>query len=85
MLETVQVMWNCGVPSYQCMSFIEAKLQELYMQSETLAQFLMATEFCKLDDLTRALDVSANDIQLLLSVAATHTPQVTQKYGLSFG
>lgn len=84
MLETVQAMWSCGLPSYQCMSFIEAKLQELYMQSEVLAKFLLATEFCKLDDLTKALDVSANDIQLLLSVASTHSPQVTRKYGLSF-
>lgn len=83
MLETVQAMWNMGLPAYHCMAFIESKLQEFYLLSESLATFLMATEFCSLEDLTKVLDVSANDIQLLLSVASTHS-QVARKCGLSF-
>lgn len=84
MLETVQAMWNTGLPAYQCMAFIESKLQELYLLSESLATFLLSTEFCSLDDLTKVLDVSANDVPMLLSVASTHSPQVTRKCGLSF-
>lgn len=84
MLETVHAMWIAGTSAYQCMSFMESKLKEMYLQSETLAAFLLATEFCSLNSVTSALNLSANDIPLLLSVASIHSPQVTKKYGLSF-
>lgn len=85
MLETVQAMWTSGIPAYQCMSFMESKLQELYLQSETLAAFLLATNFCTLDTITSALNLSENDVPLLLSVASIHTPQLTKKYDVSYG
>lgn len=84
MLETVHAMWLAGTSAYQCMSFMESKLQEMYLQSETLAAFLLATEFCSLNTVTTALNLSANDVPLLLSVASIHSPQVTKKYGISF-
>lgn len=84
MLETVQAMWSAGTSAYQCMSFMELKLQEMYLQSETLAAFLLATEFCSLNTVTSALNLSPNDVPLLLSVASVHSPQVTKKYGISF-
>lgn len=66
------------------MSYMESKLQEMYFQSETLAAFLLATEFCSLNTLTTALNLTANDVPLLFSVASVHSPQVTKKYGVSF-
>lgn len=66
------------------MSYIESKLQEMYLQSEALAAFLLATDFCSMNTITSALNLSANDVPLLLSVASIHTPQVTKKYGISF-
>lgn len=84
MLETVHAMWLAGTSAYQCMSFLESKLKEIYLQSETLAAFLLATEFCSLNTVTTALNLSANDVPLLLSVASIHSPQVTKKYGISF-
>lgn len=83
LLETVQTMWTAGASPFQCMSFIEAKLQEIYLQSEALASFLLATEFCSLNLLTQALELTDNDIPLLLAVASIHSPQVTKKYGIS--
>ncbi|GAB0096193.1 folliculin-interacting protein 2 [Sergentomyia squamirostris] len=83
MLETVQAMWRAGASPYQCMSFMESKLQEMYMQSETLAAFLLATEFCSLKSVTRALNLSEDDMPLLMSVATVHTPQVAKKCGVS--
>lgn len=83
LLETVQSMWISGATAFQCMSLIESKLQEIYLQSETLAEFLLATEFCSLNMLTTALELTDNDIPLLLAVAAIHSPQVTKKYGVS--
>jgi hypothetical protein len=84
MLETIQIMWNSGMNAYQCMSFMESKLKEMYLQSETLAAFLLETEFCTINTLRKTLDLSANDIPLLLSIASIHSPQVTKKYGISF-
>lgn len=84
LLESVQAMWTAGMTAFQCLSFIESKLREIYLQSETLAAFLMETEFCTLNTLTTVLDLSVNDIPLLLNIASIHSPKVTKKYGVSF-
>lgn len=84
MLESIQAMFNSGVSEFQCLSFIESKLREMYLHSETLSSFLLETEFCSLNALTKALNFSANDIPLLMSIASIHSPQITKKYGISF-
>ncbi|XP_030570836.1 uncharacterized protein LOC115769935 [Drosophila novamexicana] len=84
MLETVQAMHAGGIPAYDCLSFLEAKLQEIYMQSETLAAFLLETDPCRLGDITTPLQLSENDVPLLLSIAYIHTPKISRKCGISF-
>lgn len=84
MLESVNDMWMAGISASECLTFIEIKLQEVYLHSETLAAFLLATEFCSLNTLTTALDLAANDVPLLLSIAFVHSPNLSQKYGISF-
>jgi folliculin-interacting protein 2 len=84
MLECFQAMASSGATEFQCLSFIESKLREIYLQSETLAAFLMDTEFCTLNMLTTTLNLSVNDIPLLLSIASIHSPQVCKRYGISF-
>lgn len=63
---------------------IEQRLQEFLIRSKALAHLLLATEFCTMELLTTALQLEVNDIPLLLAVASTHSPEVTEKYGLSF-
>lgn len=84
MLESVQAMFNAGLNEFQCLSFIESKLREIYLHSETLASFLLETEFCSLNTLTTALGLSVNDIPLLMSIASIHSPMITKKYGITF-
>ncbi|KAL9909834.1 folliculin-interacting protein 1 isoform 1-T5 [Glossina fuscipes fuscipes] len=84
MLETVQTMNTVGISPYECLSFIEFKLQEIYLHSETLAAFLLETDFCSLNAVTTALNLSENDVPLLLSIASIHTPQISKKCGISF-
>ncbi|XP_055608027.1 uncharacterized protein LOC129755517 isoform X2 [Uranotaenia lowii] len=84
MLETVHAMWSSGLSAFQCMAFIESKLREFYLQSETIASFLLATDFCTIGSITSALDITANDMPLLLSVASIHAPEVTKRYGIQF-
>ncbi|XP_001352823.5 uncharacterized protein [Drosophila pseudoobscura] len=84
MLETVQAMHAGGIPAYECLSFLESKLQEIYLQSETLAAFLLETDPCRLSDITTPLQLSENDVPLLLSIAYIHTPKISRKCGISF-
>ncbi|KAL7732291.1 hypothetical protein ACLKA6_018519 [Drosophila palustris] len=84
MLETVQAMHVGGIPAYECLSFLESKLQEIYLQSETLAAFLLETDPCRLSDITTPLQLSENDVPLLLSIAYIHTPKISRKCGISF-
>lgn len=63
---------------------LESKLKELFMKSEALAEMLLGTEFCTMDLLTSSLDLEANDVPLLLAIASIHTPQLAQKYGVTF-
>ncbi|XP_049297417.1 folliculin-interacting protein 2 isoform X1 [Anopheles funestus] len=80
MLEAVNAMWSAGISAYQCMAFMESKLRELYLQSETLASVMLATDFCTMSSITTAMDITANDMELLLSVASVHTPEATKRY-----
>ncbi|XP_044266324.1 folliculin-interacting protein 2 [Tribolium madens] len=84
MLESLLQMWKLKVPPHYCLMHIEQTLQELCIRSKALAELLLATEFCNMEQLTSALQLEVNDVPLLLAVASTHSPQVTQKYGLSF-
>ncbi|XP_054734208.1 folliculin-interacting protein 1 isoform X1 [Anastrepha obliqua] len=84
MLETVHAMNSAGIPAYECLAFLESKMQEIYLQSESLAAFLLETEFCQLSTVTTALNLSENDVPLLLSIASVHTPQIAKKCGISF-
>ncbi|XP_063902931.1 folliculin-interacting protein 2 [Zophobas morio] len=84
MLESLLQMWKLKVPPHFCLMHIEQTLQELCIRSKALSELLLATEFCNMEQLTSALQLEVNDVPLLLAVASTHSPQVTQKYGLSF-
>uniref|UniRef100_W8AYT0 Folliculin-interacting protein 2 n=2 Tax=Ceratitis capitata TaxID=7213 RepID=W8AYT0_CERCA len=84
MLETVHAMNSAGISAYECLAYIESKMQEIFLQSESLAAFLLETEFCQLSTVTTALNLSENDVPLLLSIASIHTPQIAKKCGISF-
>ncbi|XP_065353512.1 folliculin-interacting protein 2 [Cloeon dipterum] len=84
MLESVHHLWKFGTPPEYCLQHIESKLREICLHSHALAQLLLATDLCEMTQLTTALNLEANDVPLLLAVASTHTPEVTQRYGLSF-
>lgn len=58
----------------------------MWLRSEVLAQMLMITNVgdVSIDNITNALDIEAADLPLLLAVATTHTPEIAQRFGLSF-
>jgi len=61
---------------FQCIAILEAKL---------LAEMMMSMEEsdANVNNITNALDLDAADIPLLLAVATTHSPEITQRFGLT--
>lgn len=70
---------------FQCIAILEAKLRELWLRSEALAEMMMSMEEsdANVNSLTNALDLDAADIPLLLAVATTHSPEIAQRFGLT--
>ncbi|XP_013178007.1 PREDICTED: folliculin-interacting protein 2 isoform X1 [Papilio xuthus] len=84
MLDALPLMRHAKVPAYQCIQYLEGKLRELCVLSKTLADLLMTTDFCDIASLTKSLNIDVNDVPLLLAVATTHTPQLANRYGISY-
>jgi len=70
---------------FQCIAILEAKLRELWLRSEILAEMMMSMEEsdANVSNITNALDLDAADIPLLLAVATTHSPEIAQRFGLT--
>ncbi|GLG93997.1 CLUMA_CG009771, isoform A [Gryllus bimaculatus] len=84
MLESLLHLWKLRTPPEQCLQHLESKLRELCLRSQALAELLLTTDLCDLGTLTSSLGLEANDVPLLLAIASTHSPQVTNLYGLTF-
>ncbi|CAK9801973.1 Folliculin-interacting protein 2 [Anthophora plagiata] len=85
MLESFVYLWRKYHSVSQCIGILEAKLREMWLKSEALAEMLMATDVCdaSVANLTNALDFDAADIPLLLAVATSHSPEIAQRFGLT--
>lgn len=85
MLEGFSYMWRKYHSTSHCIGILEAKLREMWLKSEALAEMLIASELCDatVANLTNALDLDAADIPLLLAVATSHSPEITQRFGLT--
>ncbi|XP_076293678.1 folliculin-interacting protein 2 [Lasioglossum baleicum] len=85
MLEGFAYLWRKYHSTSHCVGILEAKLREMWLKSEALAEMLMATELCdaSVANLSNALDLDAADIPLLLAVATSHSPEIAQRFGLT--
>ncbi|XP_076233980.1 folliculin-interacting protein 2 [Calliopsis andreniformis] len=85
MLEGFSYLWRKYHSASHCVGILEAKLREMWLKSEALAELLMATELCDatVANVTNALDLDAADIPLLLAVATSHSPEIAQRFGLT--
>jgi len=84
-LDTFASTAEFNLPASVVLNQLEDNLQQLYLQSCILAEYLLTAEdFINLQSIASVLDLDPCDIPLLLAVASTHTPLVGQKYGLSF-
>lgn len=85
MLEAFAYVWRKYRSPVHCVGVLEGKLREMWLRSKALTEMLMGAELedVSVDSLTDALDLDAADIPVLLAVAATHSPMVARRFGLS--
>ncbi|XP_012540065.2 folliculin-interacting protein 1 isoform X2 [Monomorium pharaonis] len=85
MLESFAYVWRKYHSPTHCIAILEAKLRDLWLRSEVLAEMMMSMEEsdANVNSLTNALDLDAADIPLLLAVATTHSPEIAQRFGLT--
>ncbi|XP_058801233.1 folliculin-interacting protein 1 isoform X2 [Phymastichus coffea] len=85
MLEAFAYLWKEYKSPEQCIKLLESRLREMWLRSETLAEFLLAADLAdaSVGNLTSFLDFDAADLPLLLAVATTHSPRIAQRFGLT--
>lgn len=74
--ESVLQMHKLNMPAELCMMHLEDRMQELYFRSRFLAEYLCnEPSDIGLNKVTTALNLNLSDINLLIAIATTHTPQ----------
>ena len=62
---------------------MEDSLGQLVERASSLASFLLESKNIEtMDSLTEALEISRNDVPLLLTIAQVQSPQLARTYGL---
>ncbi|XP_014209892.1 folliculin-interacting protein 1 [Copidosoma floridanum] len=85
MLEAFVCMWRTFRSPEICIKFLESRLREVWLRSRSLADFLLTDDLddASVSSLTDFLDVDVADLPLLVAVASTHTPRISQRLGLT--
>ncbi|ORY03118.1 hypothetical protein K493DRAFT_311859 [Basidiobolus meristosporus CBS 931.73] len=81
MLTQVQHLFRLGIPAESCARYFEDMLQELYLKSRVVAEFLDGQEMDRTFDqktLGSIVSLKESDMPLLLSVAKTHSLKFVQ-------
>jgi len=84
LIESLVTTAELGLPASFTLCKVEDELQQLYLQSCILAEYLLTVQFMNLNSIADALDLHPHDIPLLLAAASAHTPMVGKKFGLGF-
>ncbi|XP_071599155.1 folliculin-interacting protein 2 isoform X4 [Heliangelus exortis] len=63
---------------YQCIMHLEDRLQEMYLKSKMLSEYLRGHTRVHVKELGIVLGIESNDLPLLAAIASTHSPYVAQ-------
>ncbi|KAM4051628.1 folliculin-interacting protein 2 isoform 2-T2 [Anomaloglossus baeobatrachus] len=78
LLQSVLQLHKLKVPPVFCVMHLEDKLQELYLKSKMLSEYLRGHTRVHVRELGVVLGIESNDLPLLAAVASTHSPHVAQ-------
>ncbi|XP_057582138.1 folliculin-interacting protein 2 isoform X2 [Hippopotamus amphibius kiboko] len=78
LLQSILQLYKLHLPADFCIMHLEDRLQEMYLKSKMLSEYLRGHTRVHVKELSVVLGIESNDLPLLTAVASTHSPYVAQ-------
>ncbi|XP_026972642.1 folliculin-interacting protein 2 isoform X1 [Sagmatias obliquidens] len=78
LLQSILQLYRLHLPADFCVMHLEDRLQEMYLKSKMLSEYLRGHTRVHVKELSVVLGIESNDLPLLTAVASTHSPYVAQ-------
>ncbi|XP_065692215.2 folliculin-interacting protein 2 isoform X4 [Patagioenas fasciata] len=78
LLQSILQLYKLNVPADFCIMHLEDRLQEMYLKSKMLSEYLRGHTRVHVKELGTVLGIESNDLPLLAAIASTHSPYVAQ-------
>ncbi|NXB90718.1 FNIP2 protein, partial [Vidua chalybeata] len=78
LLQSILQLYKLNVPADFCIMHLEDRLQEMYLKSKMLSEYLRGHTRVHVKELGIVLGIESNDLPLLAAIASTHSPYVAQ-------
>ncbi|KAM6221254.1 folliculin-interacting protein 2 isoform 3-T3 [Rhynchocyon petersi] len=78
LLQSILQLYKLHLPADFCVMHLEDRLQEMYLKSKMLAEYLRGHTRVHVKELGVVLGIESNDLPLLTAIASTHSPYVAQ-------
>ncbi|XP_004868622.1 folliculin-interacting protein 2 isoform X3 [Heterocephalus glaber] len=78
LLQSILQLHKLHLPADFCIMHLEDRLQELYLKSKMLSEYLRGHTRVHVKELGVVLGIESNDLPLLTAIASTHSPHVAQ-------
>ncbi|XP_076995775.1 folliculin-interacting protein 2 isoform X3 [Tamandua tetradactyla] len=78
LLQSVLQLYKLHLSADFCIMHLEDRLQEMYLKSKMLSEYLRGHTRVHVKELGVVLGIESNDLPLLTAIASTHSPYVAQ-------
>ncbi|XP_076788666.1 folliculin-interacting protein 2 isoform X4 [Arvicanthis niloticus] len=78
LLQSILQLYKLHLPADFCIMHLEDRLQEMYLKSKMLSEYLRGHTRVHVKELSVVLGIESNDLPLLTAIASTHSPYVAQ-------
>ncbi|XP_055452600.1 folliculin-interacting protein 2 isoform X2 [Psammomys obesus] len=78
LLQSILQLHKLQLPADFCIMHLEDRLQEMYLKSKMLSEYLRGHTRVHVKELSVVLGIESNDLPLLTAIASTHSPYVAQ-------
>uniref|UniRef100_A0A8D0H767 Folliculin interacting protein 2 n=1 Tax=Sphenodon punctatus TaxID=8508 RepID=A0A8D0H767_SPHPU len=78
LLQSIFQLYKLNLSADFCIMHLEDRLQEMYLKSTMLSEYLRGHTRVHVKELGVVLGIESNDLPLLVAIASTHSPYVAQ-------
>lgn len=78
LLQSILQLYKLHLPADFCVMHLEDRLQEMYLKSKMLSEYIRGHTRVHVKELGVVLGIESNDLPLLTAIASTHSPYVAQ-------